>query len=293
MKISAWRPRVSENVDRHDVGGVLDGRVTVEVDGVAAGERAVGHHFPRLVELVMDLGEHHLHRSLDVLGGDHAVAVRADVVGCEEGVVGATEVVGEIRRRRGLLHVAGRAAVVELRVVAALADLHEVDVLAHEDVGLGAEVGRPILVGGLVPGAVVAQTAPGVVAGHADGAAADIGGGEAGEQLRRVAGDPDRGVVVVARDIAGGVRVVAGDAGLGVGLVLGPGDLDGIVDVAGVRSDQHREPGQEAVAGVALGAGSALALFDRELVVGVLGELPLLEAGVPEGLAVAGGAGVG
>ena len=57
---------------------------------------------------------------------------------------------------------------------------------------------------------VVPQTAPRVVARHADRAASHAVGGEARDERRRVAADPHRGVGVVARGGADGVRIVTG-----------------------------------------------------------------------------------
>ena len=218
---------------------------------------------------------------------------------------------------------AGDAAVLHERVVAADPHVDEVGVLSHHDIRLCGAVRYPagVFVGnGLGPGVVVPQAPPRVVAGHADRPPADAVGREPGDQRRRVAADPHRGIRADAGRRPVRVRVVAGGAGLGVDLVRGPrgGALvviragqtvvgpahaetrPGVVAVEDVVervprlfAGQHREPGEEAVPRVAARAAAVLALVDGQLVVGVRAQLPLLEASVAERLPVADAADVG
>ncbi len=76
-------------------------------------------------------------------------------------------------------------------------------------------------------------------------------------------------------------------------LVGRPSHIDAVQRIAWLVAQQNRQPGQEAVAGVAARAVAAVALVDGQLVVGVAAELPLLEAGVAQRLAVADRANVG
>jgi hypothetical protein len=153
------------------------------------------------------------------------------------------------------------------------------------------------------PGTVVARhIGTRIVTSHAGRALADVGRREAGQQLigiaslrivRRaptgtagVAVDTHPGIgTVFAAGGAGIMRVVAGRAGLRHNRVGVPGYVYGLG-----RIEVQLAPGDEAVTRMATSAVAVDAPLAGKLVVRMVAELPLLEAAVTGGFAVAGAA---